>query len=47
MFNVVKILSSGSNVPEPCRMATNDTQEYRIGSALKLSGGKLAHGGRK
>lgn len=41
MFNVVKIISSGSNVPDPCRMPTSSSVEYKIGTALVVTSGRL------
>lgn len=43
MFNVVKIISSGSNVPDCQRMLTNASENYKVGSALILSAGRLVN----
>ena len=43
MFKLVKILNSGVNVPEPCRMAIADNTVIKPGSALSLSNGKLTN----
>lgn len=43
MFKVTKILNSGSNVPEPCRMYTTAGVAYKIGTALTLTAGKLTN----
>lgn len=43
MFKLVKILNSGVNVPEPCRMAFADGTVIKAGSALTLAGGKVAN----
>ena len=41
MFNVVKIISSGANVPEICRMPTSSSVNYQVGSALVITSGRL------
>ena len=40
MFKLIKILNSGVNVPEPCRLNKESAAEIKIGSALILNGGK-------
>lgn len=39
MFKLIKILNSGVNVPEPCRIAKESAAEIKMGSALILDGG--------
>ena len=41
MFKLAKILSSGSNVPEPCRLRAISSMEYCCGGALVLNDGEL------
>lgn len=43
MFILRKILSSGSNVPEPCRMPCTAGVAYTIGSALVITAGALTN----
>lgn len=43
MFKLIKIISSGSNTPDPCRMLTSSGISYKAGTALKLSSGRLAN----
>lgn len=41
MFVLKKILNSGRNVPEYCRVATTAGVSYQVGSALTINNGKL------
>ncbi len=43
MFTLRRIYNSNSSAPEPCRMPTSSTAEYKLGSALVLTQGKLAN----
>ena len=43
MFKLIKILNAGRNVPEPQRLPVTSGASYKIGCALVLSSGKLAH----
>ncbi len=43
MFKAIKILNSGSNVPEPCRMSAKPDTNYKIGTALTVSAGKVVN----
>ncbi len=40
MFKLIRILHSGVNVPEPCRLPVTAETAYKAGSALKLTSGK-------
>ena len=40
MFIIKKILNSATNAPEPVRLATDSTAEYRFGTLLILKSGK-------
>ena len=42
MFKLIKILNSGSNVPEPCLVEKSSTLKVNMGCALVLSGGKAS-----
>lgn len=39
MFKLTKIINSGVNVPEPCKLAKNADTVIKAGSAVKLSDG--------
>ena len=43
MFKLLKILNSGVNVPEPVRLPVTASTNFKIGSALTISSGKLAN----
>ena len=43
MFNVAKIISSATNVPDPCRMITSSSVSYKVGTALILTNGRLGN----
>ena len=43
MFNVIKIISSGNNLPDPTRMLTSSSVSYKAGSALIVTNGRLAN----
>lgn len=45
MFKLVKIISSGTNVPDPIRLNTTAGVEYRTGCALVLTSGALTNAG--
>ena len=43
MFKLIKILNSGVNVPEPCRLKKDSAAEIKMGAALILNGGNAAN----
>lgn len=42
MFKLIKILNSGTNVPEPCRLPKTQSLKIKIGMPLIITDGKLA-----
>jgi hypothetical protein len=42
MFKLIKILNSGSNVPEPIYLPVNGINA-KVGTAMNLTAGKLSH----
>lgn len=45
MFKLIKILNSGVNVPEPCRLTKDSDTAIKMGAALVLSSGAAAYCG--
>ena len=41
MFKLARNLSSGANVPEPCRLPLPSDMEYRYGAAVLLKDGSI------
>ena len=43
MFKLIKILNSGVNVPEPCRLKKDSAAEIKMGAALILNSGNATN----